>query len=167
MSESPAVKILKSAILLESRGKAFYQNVARNTQDPEVREFFQLMVTEEERHEEILMTQLKAVSKGDSFRPEAYQNEETSEVAKAVLSKKIVQKISGAGFEAAAISAAMSMEQEAVRLYSQRRDATDDPVERELYTWLTKWEQVHLRELSEMDRELRESVWNDSDFFPY
>ena len=48
MSASQALNILKEAILLERRGKAFYNKVAEQAADPSVKEFFEIMAKEDE-----------------------------------------------------------------------------------------------------------------------
>ena len=70
-----------------------------------------------------------------------------------------------AGHNAAAISAAMSMEQIAIQLYAKRAEKAQDANEKALYDWLARWEMQHLKFLSEIDRELKEQIWNDSSFW--
>ena len=43
-----AIEILKSAIMLERRGKAFYTQAAETARSPEVREIFRVMAKEED-----------------------------------------------------------------------------------------------------------------------
>jgi rubrerythrin len=76
-------------------------------------------------------------------------------------------KISSAGFEAAAISAAIDFEKRAVEVYSRQADISNDPNERDLYRWLAEWEGGHLKILSDMDNELKEKIWNDNQFWPF
>ena len=46
MEKKSATDILKTAILLERRGKAFYSNIARQTQSEAVRKIFTMMAEE-------------------------------------------------------------------------------------------------------------------------
>ena len=75
--------------------------------------------------------------------------------------------MSAADYEAAAISAAMSMEENAIKLYSNRSAEADDPNEKALYQWLADWEKQHLHFLSDIDKELTEQIWNDNSFWPF
>ena len=84
-----------------------------------------------------------------------------------VLSKEIKSEISAADYEAAAVAAAMSMEESAIKLYSGRAAATTDPNEKALYNWLAEWERQHLDFLADIDRELREDIWYDQSFWPF
>ena len=59
------------------------------------------------------------------------------------------------------------MEERAVALYSERADAAEDPSERTLYQWLADWERSHLSFLAQLDKEVREAIWNDNQFWPF
>src|SRR4030042_1706334 len=76
-------------------------------------------------------------------------------------------QIGAASFEAAAISAAIDMENKAVALYSQRAGQAADPAERDLYQWLADWERGHQRFLARINQELLEEIWQDSGFWPF
>ncbi len=168
MTENTTEDILKSAILLEKRGRAFYKSIAKQTEHAAVSEFFNMMATEEEMHVAMLTEQYRSYQESGRFKSTEYGDDAAfSGVAAKVLSDKLKKEISAADFEAAAISAAMSMEQGAIDLYSGRaRDAVDEN-EKALYTWLADWERGHLTFLAEVDQELREEVWNDNSFWPY
>ena len=161
------VEILKQAILLEKRGQAFYSQVAGQASGKAVKQFFEMMAEEEVKHVKILSDQFKAYKSNSQFTPEAINDGHSDDVATKVLTGEMKNEISAADFEAAAISAAMSMEENAIKLYSERAQQAEDPNEKALYDWLAKWEMQHLRFLSEIDKELKEAVWNDSSFWPF
>jgi rubrerythrin len=167
MEENTAVKILKGAVLLEIRGKSFYQKVANDAESKAVRDFFEQMAGEEERHIKALSHQYKAYQANGKFDPDAIPPVEKSDPAQKVLSDKIKQQISAAGFEAAAIGAAMAMEREAIQYYSGRADESEDSGEKALYGWLADWETGHLDMLAEIDKALRLEIWNDNQFWPF
>lgn len=159
-----AIEVLKSAIMLERRGKAFYSQAAETAQSPVVKEIFATMAKEEDLHLEQLSQQFTRYKKDQTFNPVA---EASADVYQAVLDNKTRGGIEAAGFEAAAIAAAMAMEERAVKLYAERAETTTDPSERALYDWLAAWERGHLRLLEQFDRELTERVWYDNKFWPY
>ena len=68
MPDHSALDILKQALLLERRGRAFYQQVAAQTQNAAVREFFETMAEEELRHIQILSTQFKTYVETREFK---------------------------------------------------------------------------------------------------
>lgn len=165
MQQDKVLDIIKGAILLEKRGQAFYQKVASQTESEAVREIFSMMAAEEAKHIGILQAQYEAYVKQGSMKNNKL-TDEPEVISINVLSKRIQHEISAAGFEAAAISAAISMEDKAVTFYAQRATETADPVEKTMYQWLSDWEKSHLKYLSDIESDLRESVWYDNQFWP-
>lgn len=167
MSEGKSIDILKSAILLEKRGSAFYRKVAEDTGSPAVKEFFNMMAEEELQHIRVLSEQAKSYLETGKFSPRGADTAENSQVASRVLSQELKEQIAAAGFEAAAVGAAMAMEERAIALYSKRAEAAEDPEEQQLYRWLAEWESEHLHFLAGIDREITEKVWFDNSFWPF
>jgi len=165
MSTNPAVDIVKNAILLEHRGRALYKSVVSTSEMEEVREMFALLAEEEEHHIAVLRQQYSRLLKGGDFDA-SFQDLELSQAADRVLSQDTVAKISGAGYEAAVISAALDFEKKAVAYYSERAKETDSENERAIFTWLAGWEKTHLTMLARLDEELRERIWFDNQFWP-
>jgi rubrerythrin len=167
MTTDQSINILKEAILLERRGQAFYSKVASQTDHAEIKEFFEMMAREEVRHIEILEEQFAAFVQDRKFKDIGEETSEEAAKADQVLSSSLKQKISAAEFEAAAISAAMLMEERAIALYSEQAKTAEDPNEAVLYRWLADWERGHLSFLARLDKEIREAVWNDQQFWPF
>ena len=167
MNEDGALKILKDAILLERRGQAFYQTVADGCAQPAVKEFFEKMAAEEKRHVAVLSEQFRSYKADSKFTTIPNEPMGGDETAMQVLSDQVRDRIAAADFEAAAISAAMLMEERAIKLYSERAAASTDENEKAIYEWLSEWEQGHLRLLSRMDQDLKEEIWNDNNFWPF
>ena len=166
MSTPTALEILKSALLLELRGKSFYEKAADSAEDQAVKEFFVKLAEDEISHVQILSEQYRSYKKNGTF-VETDRNSSNESVANAVLTDALKQRIAGAGFESAAISAAMGMEERAIKFYSQRAEASTDPQEIALYKWLAEWETQHLECLAALDREVTEALWNDNSFWPF
>lgn len=155
--DETALNVLKTALLLERQGKLFYEQIAGQTASPAVRELFELLAEEETKHIEIL-------SAKDGWRT---PTDTPDTLSAKVLTQEVRRQISAASYEAAAISAAMEMENRAVAVYSARAEAAVDPKERELYRWLTQWEREHQRFLADINRELLEEIWHDRGFWPF
>jgi len=166
MEENSTLEILKQAILLEKRGKAFYQNVAERTENRAARDVFEMMAAEEQKHIDTLSEQFKAYRKEKKFIPGSHDSESSS-VASKVLTEEIKEKISASGFEAAAISAAILMEERAIKLYSESMENTSDPEAKALFEWLTRWEREHLDLLLDIDKTLKGKIWFDNKFWPF
>jgi rubrerythrin len=167
MADDKTTDILKKAILMEKRGWAFYDKVAQQASVEAVTRFFKMMAAEEENHIRILTEQFKAYQGNKKFNAGQFDEHQMSGIASQILSKEIKSEISAAEYEAAAISAAMSMEERAIKLYSDRAAAATDPNEKKLYNWLAKWETQHLNFLADIDREITEDIWYDQSFWPF
>jgi rubrerythrin len=168
MTESKTIEILKMAILMEHRGKAFYRKVADQTDNEEVKNIFNLMANEEQTHIEFLSDHFAYYQKNQKLNPDKVNLSQADEsIAKTILSSDLKKKLSAAGYEAAAISAAIDMEKKAIAVYSERAETATDQSEKELYKWLANWENDHLQILAQLDKELLEQVWYDNSFWPF
>ncbi len=165
MKSEKTLDILKTAILLERKGKAFYTHVAKQATDPDVKEFFQIMADEEDEHIEFLTKQYESFTKNESFTKIDFKH--TDHTDDDILTQKVKTKIQDASFEAAAISSAIDMENRAVKVYSERAETAETEEEREFYKWLADWESGHNKILHEIEKSLRERVWNDNSFWPF
>jgi len=163
-----AEDILKQAILLETKGKLFYKNVAEKCDSPAARKIFEMMAREEDEHIRFLRDQFVNYTEKHSFlKPEAPEEDPEETIVLNVLTEKIKKEVSAASFEAAAISSAIDFEENAVKLYSSRAKEATDPNEKELYSILAAWEAEHSRLLVELDNALKEEIWNDNQFWSF
>lgn len=167
MENQKTIDILKQAILLEKRGYAFYMNVAEQTKDPDIKNIFSIMAEEETTHVKFLCDQFASFDKSHQFLKMNLPELANEKITQLVLSEDIKSKISAAGFEAAAISAAIDMEIRAVAIYTSQAGIASDPNEKQLYAWLAEWEKTHLKVLTNLDNELKEKVWFDNQFWPF
>ena len=168
MNKQSVTDILKRAIIMEHRGKALYEQVATQTGNDDVRKIFNVMAEEEQTHIDFLQKQLAHYNKQGSFDNNELDKAPDGEaIANTILDKKMVKDISGSGFEAAAISAAIDMENKSVEVYANRAAETDDPNEKELFEWLANWEKGHHKLLIDMNEQLTEQIWYDNNFWPF
>ena len=162
-----AVDILKEAILLERRGKAFYTTVARQSQSEAARKIFEMMAAEEDEHINFLSKQFAYYDKNKEFmKSDAVEDVDDATVME-ILSEEIKKQVNAASFEAAAISAAMDFETRAVKVYSDRAESATDPNEKEMYQMLADWEKGHHYWLHKINEELKEQIWFDNNFWPF
>ncbi len=168
MTAERSLEIIKQALLLEKRGKSFYCKVAEHTRHAAVREFFEGMAEEEQSHIHALLKQYKSMKERGRFEPGSFDEaEDIRDTADKVLTEEIIKQITGADYESAAVSAAISMEERAVKIYSERAESATDEEEKKLYSWLTHWERTHLHRLLEIDRVISERIWTDNNFWPF
>lgn len=162
--QNKKLDIIKGAILLEHRGKALYESVVQSTKNEAVKELFQFLVKEEENHVELLNKQFSLVSKEDRF--ELGEKPEETAIPDNVLTSEIVSGISGAGYEAAVIAAALDFEKKAVDFYSRHSESAVSDEEKKLYNWFAEWEKGHMLMMARLDQEIKEQVWYDNQFWP-
>jgi rubrerythrin len=167
MEENTTLDILKQAIVLERRGKAFYENIAEKAENKAVQDVFDMLAKEEQKHIKTLSEQFKAYRRDKKFISGELYKKDTGSVASKILTREIKEKISAAGFEAAAISAGIAMEERAIKLYSEGAQNASDPEARALYKWLAGWEREHLNMLMDIDKSLLEKIWFDNKFWPF
>ena len=162
-----AEDILKTAILLELRGKAFYTTAARDSRSEAVRKIFTIMAEEEDAHIQFLSRQFAEFERSGRFAKNEIGNPPEDTVTAEILSAQVKKEISAAGFEAAAISAAIDFENRAVDVYQGRAAEAVDPNEREMYQMLADWERTHFRLLHKLNEDLKEQIWHDNNFWPF
>jgi len=167
MDTNKTLNILKNAILMEKRGFAFYSNVADQASDAEISNVFRTMAFEESLHIKFLSEQFLSFEQNKEFTCPNLPDSSAEGVANMVLSEEMKNKIAAAGFEAAAISAAIDMENKAIEVYSAQAKDTQDLNERMLFNWLANWEKGHLKILNDLDNELKERIWFDNQFWPF
>lgn len=167
MEKSNALTILKHAFLMERKGKSLYEKAMNHATDDTVKAFFKDLADDEQIHMDILEKQLKAYMSDGKFMAGGFENDAQKESAPEILNSDIVEKINAAGFEATAITAAVSFEGKAVKMYAERADSAADPEEKKLYHWLSTWEKTHLNKLLALEAALVENVWNDNNFWPF
>jgi len=165
MADDKKIDVIKGAILLEHRGKALYESVVENTKNDAVKGLFEFLVKEEQKHIEMLNKQYGLVSSGNPFDLPGEKPEDTA-TAEGVLTKEIVSGISGAGYEAAVISAALDFEKKAVKYYSEQADSAGSAEEKKLYHWFADWEKGHMKMLAELEDGIKEQIWYDNSFWP-
>lgn len=156
--------ILKGALLLEKRGKVLYEASARGAESDAVRDVFLTLAQEEGRHIEILSKAFAGLMQTGKL--DAPAAERPTDVAAGVLTNAVKAGISAASYEAAALYAAMALEERAVAFYADAAQRSSGEA-KALYGWLAQWERSHLDLLTALDQELRQKVWNDQQFWPF
>lgn len=166
MDKVSRLEILKGALLLEYRGKALYEAAVKTTEIPEVKALFSMLEDEEKKHITALTKHMSQVQSRTETSGSLELENLTPGKIDAILSKDIVDKVHGAGYEAAVISAALDFEKKAVTYYSDQASRAENEGEKTLYTWLTNWEVNHMQMLADLDNELKEKIWFDNQFWP-
>lgn len=164
MNES-TLNAVKEAILLEKRGQVLYRSVAARSESATVKEVFTKMAEEEEEHEKILAMHYSSLVSSGKLAALGNLGQVDDHTGQ-MITEKVRKEIEAAGYESAAIAAAIALEKEAERFYLEKRDNAESTVERELFDWLATWEHGHMELLASMDRALMEDIWFQNGFWP-
>jgi len=152
---------------MEKKGKALYEKAMDHAAEDAVKAFFKDLADDEQEHMDILEKQFKAYMKSGKFTAATYEDKGAAVIPPDILDDTLKNKIDAASFEATAITASISFEEKAVKMYAQRAEAATDPEEKKMYHWLSTWEKTHLKKLIDLDAALTETVWNDNNFWPF
>ncbi len=166
-TKDTALDILKTAILLERKGKAFYTQAARNSESKSAKQIFETMAEEENAHIAFLTEQAQNYIKSNKFMTPEVKPEDDDDKTTEILTEQIKKEINAASFEAAAISAAIDFENRAIEVYSKRAHEATDPIEKQVYQMLADWEKGHHHLLHRLNEDLKEQIWNDNNFWPF
>lgn len=166
MDTKKSLEILKMAILMERKGHAFYSQVAKTTQSKVVKDIFETMANEEVLHEKFLSETFKNIVKENEVSLLELPKQKDV-FTPLILTDQLKKEISASSYEAAAISAAIDMENNAIKIYAEFAEKASTDEEKKLFRWLSDWEKTHHQVLFEMDKELRESIWYDNQFWPF
>jgi len=165
-TKDKVIEVLKTAILIERRGKAFYAQAARQSKSEATRQIFEMMAEEEEAHISFLEEQFRNYVANHEFTSGySVPEEDDSEVERLI--GQVKNEIDAAGYEAAAISAAIDFENRAIELYSKRAEEATDEKEKAAYKMLADWEKTHHHLLYRLNEDLKERIWNDNNFWPF
>jgi len=126
-----------------------------------------MMAAEEDEHINFLSKQFAYYEQNKAFKKIDEVADMDDSTVMAILSEEIKKQINAAGFEAAAISAAMDFETRAVQIYSDRAQDATDPNEKEMYQMLADWEKGHHYWLHKINEDLKEQIWYDNNFWPF
>ena len=157
--------IVKNALLLEHKGKALYESVVKTTEVAAVKDLFGWLAEEEVKHIAFLEKQFRRLSRDENLDASGMEEGHT-QVTDSVITLEIVQNVSGAGYEAAVISAALEFEKRAVAYYSEQAEKAGSDAEKEVFGWLSRWEVTHMEMLARVDDELKQDIWFDNQFWP-
>ncbi len=166
-----AVGALRMAIRVEQNGYRFYRRAAQETDDPDGKELFNSLAADEEEHERILKTRLKALEQDGEWKPVAaaeWPGEGPFEAEGPIFSRERIEEgVRDYTSELSALRMAYLIEKNAVEFYTKAARETDDPVGKAMYQDLADWEKAHQRVLEEEYKFLAERFKLDMGFAPF
>lgn len=163
----PLLDAIKQGILLERKGKIFYEIASKQAEDKLVKDFFQEMSDDEFYHDRYLSKIYSNLNRSGIISKIDLTGSDIRKASRVVINNDLITKISSASYEAAAISAAIELEKKSIQLYSAQADNSTDSEEKNMFEFLRDWEKGHLDVLENINRELQDKVWFDNNFWPF
>lgn len=159
------LEVLKKAYQIEVDGYTFYAMTAEKAKKPAVKELFERLASDEIQHQIYLKDIMRNYeSMGSSaFHTKAAAGDLT-EFTKRVFTEQFRKQAQGAAFEMGVLSVGMTLETNAVRLFSS---AAKDAAQGEMatfYQFLADWEKQHFDALQGLYQSVREDFWHAGGF---
>jgi rubrerythrin len=163
-------KGLKQALRNEIAGAEFYRMAAGSARRDAVRQMYQFLMEEEERHRAAIvdLMQRTADGKGMKFGRAASAKKALAKFKSPLFTDDIVKEGRQVEGEVAALSIGMTLEKRAIAQFlALRKTAAGDARAEKVFSDLVAWEQDHLDVLMRQYDQLREMFWEEARFWPF
>jgi rubrerythrin len=168
--ESAVLKGLKQALRNEIDGAEFYRMAAGSARRDAVRQMYQYLMEEEERHRAAIVDQMQRMTegKGMKFGRSASAKKALAKFKSPLLTDDLVKEGRQVEGEVAALSIGMTLEKRAIAQFiALRKTAAGDARAEKVFSDLVAWEQDHLDVLTRHYDQLREMFWEEARFWPF
>ncbi len=168
MDKEKAIHGLKIALQTELNGIQFYKMAAEKTEDKKGKEVFKMLADDEIKHFGELQRQFKSLMSSNKWAP-SISLEEASSMFKGkspIFSEELKSRIKEKHFEMSALSIGALLESDSIDFYRKLKEETDDPIAKDLFAKLQKWEQAHLEAITKQLDLLKEEYWAEQHFTP-
>ena len=160
----------RKALMNEVDGREFYRMAAKNAGSDGVRQMFEFLTGEEERHHETILAQIARMAEGKAPRMVrgAASRKGIGAFRSPLFTPDLVARGRNVEGEAAALSVGMTLEKRAIAQFAAlRRKVTEDEAAAKLFDDLIAWERDHLDVLARQYAQLREMYWEEARFWPF
>ena len=160
------IQAVKDALMVEIKGQQLYSHAADTASDPEVKAMFQVLANDEENHVKMLQAQFKPIMEEGRITLEGFHPAELDHGSQSIIPDSFKKSIKGGEFEMAVIGIGCQLEVQAIAHYKSRAKNIDDPDLKQLFSWLSDWEEDHLSQLRELEKMYQDAYWADQGFSP-
>ncbi len=168
MDKEKALDGLKIALQTELNGIQFYKMAAGKTEDKKGKEVFTMLANDELKHFNELKRHFKSLMSSNEWAPSISLTEAQSmfKGASPIFSEELKSRVKEQHFEMSALSIGALLESNSIDFYRKMKEETDDPVAKDLFARLQKWEQNHLEAITKQLDVLKEEYWAEQHFTP-
>ena len=166
MSESKAIDGLRIALQTELNGIEFYKMAAQRTEDEKGKKVFQMLADDELRHFNAIQEQYKSLIDTSKWTNIDLGNISPFEGENPIFTDGLKDRVKGKHFEVTALSIGAQLEANSIDFYRKMREQSTDPLAKEMYSQLQKWEETHIDALTKQLDLIKEEYWNEQRFSP-
>lgn len=171
-TDGPLASGLRAALMNEIDGREFYRMAARDAATGAVRELFEFLMAEEERHYEALLDLAGRLASGKppAFKRSVSDRKKLAAFRGALVTPGMIADARGAEGEIAALSIGMGIERRTIKQFSALRrksEGAGNEAAASVFAELVAWEEDHLDLLSKRYGAIRESYWEEAHFWPF
>jgi rubrerythrin len=168
MDSGKAIEGLKIALQTELNGIQFYRVAAEKTEDKKGKEVFTKLANDEIEHFKELQRHYQSLTSSNKWAPSISLGEASSmsEEKSPIFSAELKERIKKKHFEMSALSIGAMLEVNSIDFYRKMKEETDDPIAKDLFSKLQKWEQGHLEAITRQLDILKEEYWAEQNFTP-
>lgn len=160
------LKSLKKAMQGEMDSVSLYDNAARNSKDPEVKEFFTHRKEEERAHYNYLLQYYQELS-NDLNPTDLSQDLNAQKGFNPIISDNFIKRIGENQILFSAISTALLLEKDAIDHYKKCGQDTQNQTLKSFYNILVDWETKHYDDLLVIQKEAEVYYWEINRFEPF
>jgi len=160
------LKAIKDAVMVEVKGQQLYNHAAQQADDAAAKAMFEMLARDEDDHVRILMTQYKSLMEDGKLNLDDVHPAEVDHGSGTVITDDFKRSLKKGKFEMAVISIGCDLENKAIAYYKEHAAKAEDPQLKQLFTWLTEWEDGHLEQLLELEKIYQDAYWADQGFSP-
>lgn len=160
--------ILQKSYEIEINGYTFYTMTAEKSEKPATKELFQKLAHDEIEHQNYLKGIAKQYKKeGVSAFNVNRKEHSMGEFASQIFTQKFVEQAKGATFEMGVLSVGMTLETNAIALFTEAQKSADSKEVKDFYAFLASWEKEHFDSLKTFYDQLRSDFWGEGNFAPF
>lgn len=162
MNHEKLLIALKDAMKGELDSIAVYQNAENNSQNEEVKEFFENRADEEKKHYNYLLALYQAIKNYEELEPVKMDKAENL-----IFSEKFKKEIGKNNLLFSAISVATLLEKNAFDFYRKAGEETENEILKSFFEKMAHWEKHHYDVLLQIAEEAKETFWQENRFEPF
>ena len=166
MDSNKAIQGLKIALQTELNGIEFYKMAAEKTEDSKGKEVFKMLADDEFKHYVELQKQYNSLIKSAKWSTASLGQSPVFNGESPIFSNELKSRIKDRHFEMSALSIGALLETNSIDFYRRMIQEADDPIAKDLFAQLQKWEETHLEAIVKQLDLLKAEYWAQAQFTP-